>query len=35
MQFSPTRYDFEREDSWILEFLNSVLRQYIEIEKAN
>ena len=35
MNFSPTRYNFEREDSWVLEFLNAVLKQYKEYEKAN
>lgn len=35
MNFSPTRYHFEREDSWVLEFLNAVLKQYKEYEKAN
>ena len=34
-QFSPTRFHYESEDSWILEFLNAVLKQYKEIEKAN
>ena len=34
-QFSQTRFHYESEDSWILEFLNAVLKQYKEIEKAN
>jgi hypothetical protein len=29
-QFSPTRFHYESEDSWILEFLNAVLKQYKE-----
>ncbi len=33
--FSPTRYHFEREDSWLLEFLNAVLEEYKKHVEAN
>jgi hypothetical protein len=35
MNFSPTRYDFDHEDSWVLEFLNAVLEEYKKHVEAN